>query len=176
VRTRRIRSLANMTLFVLSAAAAASGCASTGAETQHGLGVGQWQVHMPTTASPIQELAYGAGGYGGSARPALATVSEPLAAAKPKAKAARPRVAVAVAEPQQVAAREPLAVAEPLPSAVAETTQPTLLASNDQDNRYAQREAQASEQQKFRGGDAIVISAGAIVVVLLIVILILLLR
>lgn len=178
------RSLVSRVLIVVSVIAA-SGCATAGWETAHGLGAGQWQVRMPTSPSPIQELAYG---HGGSATAvlddALADLdatnpsdvlapSQPMAAAKAHPKPVPSRVALAPSIVQPTAAS-----AEPAPVAVAPQAarEPELLASNDLDSRYAQRETQASEQQKFRGGDAIVISAGAIVVVLLIVILILLLR
>jgi len=71
-------------------------------------------------------------------------------------------------------------VAEQPAQATAESNvtvdQPVLLAENTQENRYATREAQSQDQQKFAGGDAIVITSGAIVLVLLIVLLVLLLR
>jgi hypothetical protein len=171
------RSLVSRMLVVVSVFAA-SGCATAGSETAHGLGAGQWQVRMPTSPSPIQELAYG---HGGSATAVLddaladldASKSQPMAAAKAHPKPVPSRVALAPSIVQPIAASAESAPVAAAPQAVQE---PELLASNDLDSRYAQRETQASEQQKFRGGDAIVISAGAIVVVLLIVILILLLR
>jgi hypothetical protein len=173
------RSFVSRMLVVVSVIAA-SGCATAGSEAAHGLGAGQWQVRMPTSPSPIQELAYG---HGGSATAvlddaladldAIAPAQQPMAAAKAHPKPVPSRVALAPSIVQPTAAS-----AEPAPVAAAPQAvrEPELLASNDLDSRYAQRETQASEQQKFRGGDAIVISAGAIVVVLLIVILILLLR
>jgi cobalamin biosynthesis Mg chelatase CobN len=140
---------------------------------------------MPTTASPIQELAYGANGQAGGDYDALAgleattpedvlapATTQVAAKAQPKVTTQRHARAVVADATQPVAAQPAAAVESP----IAVEAQPALLASNDQDSRYAQREAQASQQQEFRGGDAIVISAGALVVVLLIVILVLLLR
>jgi cobalamin biosynthesis Mg chelatase CobN len=178
-----------MTLFVMTLGVAASGCATGGTEAGHGLGAGQWQARLPATQSPIAGLAFGRGGS--SERADLAaldsdtpddvlrpTVTEVTMASKSVAKPAQRRVpSVAAFQPAPAAAvaqaeTQPQQVEAPV---VTEPSQP-LLAANDVDSRYAQREAQAQDQQKFRGGDAIVISAGAIVVVLLIVILVLLLR
>jgi len=164
----------------------ASGCA-TGAQTRHGIPAGQWQARLPTTRSPIDELAFGRGGSGtpaapdelaSLAAPAPDEVLQPMAAAK----------TVAVAKPNL--RRAPLAAATTAPAPAVPAAEPAqvtpeaapasapLLAQNDApvESRYAQREADSRDQQKFRGGDAIVISAGALVVVLLIVILVLLLR
>jgi hypothetical protein len=52
--------------------------------------------------------------------------------------------------------------------------EPPAPTSNDS-SRYAEREAQNQNLEKFRGGDAIVITSGALIVILLVVILILLL-
>jgi hypothetical protein len=188
VRSRRNQSLVSMTLFAMTIGVAASGCATGGTEAGHGLGAGQWQARLPTTQSPIAGLAFG---RGGSSEPLAAldsdtpddvlrpTVTEVTMAAKSVAKPAQRRVpSVAATQPapaQAVAQAEPQQSQQVEAPAVTEPAQP-LLAANDVDSRYAQREASAQDQQKFRGGDAIVISAGAIVVVLLIVILILLLR
>lgn len=48
--------------------------------------------------------------------------------------------------------------------------------AHDDSARYAQREAQNQNLEKFRGGDAIVITSGALIVILLVVIIILLLN
>jgi len=181
VKSRRRHSLVSMTLLVWTVGLAASGCATGVSETRHGLGVGYWQVHMPTTPSPIHELAYGRDGSSRPASDALAGLeaatpdeilqpaTAPLAKAKPVKYTQRhvPPIALAKTEEQP----EPALTPAPEPA-----QEPTWLAANDTNSRYAQREAQASEQQKFRGGDAIIISAGAILIVLLIVVLVLLLR
>jgi hypothetical protein len=46
---------------------------------------------------------------------------------------------------------------------------------SDDSSRYAERESQNQNLEKFRGGDAIVITSGALIVILLVVILVLLL-
>jgi cobalamin biosynthesis Mg chelatase CobN len=63
---------------------------------------------------------------------------------------------------------------EPTELAMAETTQP-VQADATMLNRYAERQSQSQDQQKFAGGDAIVIGAGTLVVVLLVVLLLVLL-
>lgn len=45
-----------MTLLLLAAGLAASACASTNASTQGRLRSGQWQVHLPSTHNPIQDV------------------------------------------------------------------------------------------------------------------------
>jgi hypothetical protein len=176
-----------LTVTLLSASLSfATGCATGGAQTRHGIPAGEWQARLPTTRSTISELAFGRGGNGtptqfsGDELAAIASptpddVLQPAMAAKSVAahKAVRKRALPAAVEP----------VSAPLPEApapivsVSESTAP-LLASNDVnvEQRYAQREQTSSEQQKFRGGDAIIISGGVLLVVLLIVLLVLLLR
>lgn len=164
-----------------------TGCATGGAQ-RHGIPAGEWQARLPTSRSPIDELAYGRGGASTPAQlssdelvalaaPTPDDVLQPAAAAKVvavhKSVARRPQLAAAKVE-QPVSA-----VAQPAPAAVVtEAPAAPLLASNDvgMEQRYAARDQQASDQKQFRGGDAIVITAGALVVVLLIVVLILLLR
>jgi len=191
VRSPRWHVLLTVTLLGASLSFA-SGCA-TGSQTRHGIPAGQWQARLPTTKSPIAELAYGRGGSGTAAwqgEDALASagiagidaVQQPSAAAKAVAvhkRAARPHgspLLTAAAAPVESAsvATEP---APTTPEATPASPAP-LLASNDADvqSRYAERERASEPQQKFRGGDAIIISAGALLVVLLIVILVLLLR
>jgi hypothetical protein len=166
---------------------AAVGCATTNTK-HHGLGAGQWEARLPTTASPIHELAYGKGGSSEPADLSLDGLDDPntvLAPATPAplarlAKAAPhkaqhrvlPKQTLALAtQPTAAATPEPVAAPAPQPMAA----QPIVLAQNDTTSRYAAREQQAQKQQEFRGGDAIVITAGTLVVILLIVILILLL-
>lgn len=187
--SRRRHSLVSMTLCVLTVGIAASGCATAGTESRHGLGVGEWQARLPTTASPIHELAYGRGGSSLASADTLdldldtpddvlLPSTTKVAVAKPAAKPTARRAVVAKMDaPVAPEAAQPQLAAVAQPEAqLATDAAPVLLASNDADARYAQRETKAEEQQKFRGGDAIVISAGAVVIVLLIVILILLLR
>lgn len=170
---------------------AAGGCATTNSEVKHGLGVGQWQARLPTTASPIHELAYGRGGssvgYFDDSLADLGNVDE-LLRTEPLVQTTQPKAKLAkhVAAPKRLTANDaPAKLAEPAPSepVAAATPQPqaaeppVLLAQNDARDRYAGREQQAKEQKNFRGGDAVVvISASALLIVLLIVLLILLLR
>ena len=162
----------------------ATGCATGGAQTRHGIPAGEWQARLPTTRSTISDLAFGRGAHGtpsqlsadelaAIASPTPDDVLQPALATKTVTvhKAVRKRALPAAVETVPA----PLLEEAPTPS-VSESSPAPLLASNDVEQRYAQREQSASEQQKFRGGDAIVISASAIVVVLLIVILVLLLR
>jgi hypothetical protein len=163
---------------------AAVGCATTNTK-HHGLGAGQWEARLPTTASPIDELAYGKGGSSEPADSSLDGLDDPnavlaLATPAPLAKLAPhkaqhrvlPKAKLALAsQPAAAATPEPVAAPAPQPMAA----QPVLLAQNDSASRYAAREQRAQKQQDFRGGDAIVITAGTLVVILLIVILILLL-
>jgi len=167
----------------------ASGCA-TSSQTRHGIPAGQWQARLPGTKSPIASLAFGRGGNGDAAQLSEADVAalsvatpddvlqptlaaKTVAVSKPKPRRVLPAAAPALA----LATTEQIAEPAPAPQVVVAEPAP-LLASNDTPvaQRYAEREQASQEQQKFRGGDAIVISAGALVVVLLIVILVLLLR
>jgi len=177
-----------LTVTLLSASLSfATGCATGGAQTRHGIAAGEWQARLPTTRSTIAELAFGRGGSGTPAQlsseelAALATptpddVLQPMAAAK--------TVAVHKPQPRRVLPAAPAvmtasAAPEPAPApSVVESSAAPLLASNDVnvEQRYAEREKASSDQQKFRGGDAIIISGGVLLVVLLIVLLVLLLR
>lgn len=177
-----------LTVTLLSASLGfATGCATGGAQTRHGIPAGEWQARLPTTRSTISDLAFGRGGNGtpsqlsadelaAIASPTPDDVLQPALAAKTVAahKAVRKRALPAAVEP----ASAPLPEEAPASIvSVSESTAP-LLASNDVnvEQRYAQREQTSSEQQKFRGGDAIIISGGVLLVVLLIVLLVLLLR
>lgn len=162
---------------------AAVGCATTNTKN-HGLGAGQWEARLPTSPSPIHELAYGKGGSSEPADLSLDGLDDPstvLAPATPvvaakvaphKSQRGLPKQTLALA-PQPAAAPTAAPAAEPAPQPMAAA--PVVLAQNDATGRYAAREQQAQKQQEFRGGDAIVITAGTLVVILLIVILILLL-
>lgn len=160
------------------------GCATGSGEIRHGNGAGYWEgraVTLPARQSPIEAMAFGRGGN--SQRASDFGVDDALAAydsaaARPDApRSAKVVAARKAAAPEQVAMAD---VKEQTPAPVAESRvqmdQPVLLAENTQESRYASREAKSEEQQKFAGGDAIVITSGAIVLVLLIVLLVLLLR
>jgi cobalamin biosynthesis Mg chelatase CobN len=165
------------------------GCATGSGEIRHANGAGYWEgrvVTLPARQSPIAALAFG---RGGNSQPASDLgVDDALAALdsasiRPDAQTTTaPRSAKLVAA-RKAAAPEQVALADVTEQTPAPTTesrvqvdQPMLLAENTQESRYATREAQSEEQQKFAGGDAIVITSGAIVLVLLIVLLVLLLR
>lgn len=163
-----------------------SGCATGNGELRHGRAAGQWQARvpsLPTTRSPIQGLAYG---RAGSSEPAADLGVDAALAALDRATAhSRPQPALAQraskAAPVKASVSEQAPVREPEPAAAelasrVRLDEPVALAQATARDRYAQREAQAQEQQKFAGGDAIVITSGAIVLVLLIVLLVLLLR
>jgi hypothetical protein len=45
-----------MTLLYLSVGAATSACASSGASMQGKLRSGQWQVHLPSTHNPVEDV------------------------------------------------------------------------------------------------------------------------
>lgn len=161
------------------------GCATGSDQVRHGMGAGYWETSMPTLPSrqsPIEAMAFG---RGGSAEPASDMgVDAALAAldsrGSQRAVAATNAKLVAAkqAAPVEVAEKREQVVAQPEHAAPSNVTvdQPVLLAENTQESRYASREAQSQDQQKFAGGDAIVITSGAIVLVLLIVLLVLLLR
>jgi len=133
-------------------------------------------------------MAFGRGGsaqpasdYGVNAalaaldRAAVQADAQPIAAPRSaklvaEHKTAEPAQLALAAAPQAEQTQQPVAETR------AQMDEPVLLAENTQESRYASREAQSDEQQKFAGGDAIVITSGAIVLVLLIVLLVLLLR
>jgi len=157
------------------------GCATGSDQVRHGVGAGYWEANvpsLPSRQSPIEAMAFG---RGGSSSPATDMgVDAALAALdsrslQPQATHAKLVAARKVAPVEQ---REQLA-AEPVQATVESNLavdQPVLLAANTQESRYATREAQSQDQQKFAGGDAIVITGGAIVLILLVVLLVLLLR
>jgi len=166
-------------LGVLSAALSlfGLGCATGSDQVRHGTGAGYWEANipsLPSRQSPIEAMAFG---RGGSSKPASDMgVDAALAALDSRSlqpQASAKLVAARKATPVQTKSEQPVQTAA-LSTATVE--QPVLLAENTQENRYASREAQSEDQQKFAGGDAIVITSGAIVLVLLIVLLVLLLR
>jgi hypothetical protein len=180
VNSRAARSCLSATLFGWTMTVLAAGCATAGETSHHGLGVGQWEARLPTTESPVHELAMGRNGSSLRDDKALASlddVLQPSAASKsmerPKAlrrQAAAPVVATATPMAQPMAA-QPMAA-----QTIAVAPSVELLASNDVEARYAERETQSKQVEQFRGGDVVVISASALVLVLLIVLLIILLR
>lgn len=170
----------------------ASGCAAGITNQPHGRGAGEWSVTLPTAASYSQGLAYGKGGSSlpdqwvdvdDVAQPMLADAR--LASDAPKKKAVRkhhadeqPTSTVPQQQPATPAA-PPAATNERTELALADTTLPATTLPEQGDastlGRYEQRQSQSQDQQKFRGGDAIVIGASTLVVVLLVVLLLVLL-
>lgn len=164
----------------------ASGCAAGLSNQPHGRGAGEWSVTLPTAPSYSQGLAYGKGGsplpdtwvnLDDVLQPAVADARSASPKKKVVRKHAEPQPASSVPESQQT----PEAPVAPAPAstertelAMAETQQPAQ-ADATMLNRYAERQSQSQEQQKFAGGDAIVIGAGTLVVVLLVVLLLVLL-
>jgi hypothetical protein len=187
------RSLSRAATFGCLTCLMMTGCTAAWSTAPRGQWVSEWSARLPTTRSPIEELAFGAPGTGSGpgAYPesdALAAVDDALQPTmtqkrRPLHKQSYRRVAppkpIAIAsaklsEPVAPDASDaPSQDITPVPAAATDSEQ---LAVNDAGARYADREQQAKEQQQFRGGDAIIISAGALLVVLLIVILVLLLR
>ncbi|HET8938113.1 MAG TPA: hypothetical protein VFN67_31940 [Polyangiales bacterium] len=156
------------------------GCATGSGDVRHGAGVGYWEgrvVTMPSRQSPIAAMAFG---RGGSSEPASDLGVDDALAALDRSAVAQPRAAKLVAETKTAKPVAPPIEQTQAPAAESrvhlDQQFPVLLAENTQESRYASREAQSDKQQKFAGGDAIVITSGAIVLVLLIVLLILLLR
>jgi cobalamin biosynthesis Mg chelatase CobN len=179
-------------LYVLGALSASLslfglGCATGSDEVRHGVGAGYWETSipsLPSRQSPIEAMAFGRGGSSERAAVTDKNLGVDAALAALDSRSLQPQATNA----KMVAARKPAAVNTEKREAVAEqpvqasadssvtVDQPVLLAANTQESRYASREAQSQDQQKFAGGDAIVITSGAIVLVLLIVLLVLLLR
>lgn len=157
------------------------GCATGSDQVRHGVGAGYWEANipsMPSRQSPIEAMAFGRGGSGKPATDmgvdaALAALDSRSLQPQASAKLVAARKAAPVqTKSEQVAAQPEQTTVE----SAATVEQPVLLAANTEESRYASREAQSEDQQKFAGGDAIVITSGAIVLVLLIVLLVLLLR
>jgi hypothetical protein len=171
-------------VIALAVSSAAVGCAEAVTQPRDARAAGEWRFHLPTTPSPIDELAYGVPGGSGSAIPntddellelAVAPKPQPVQHAMRAHKAAPAKPA-----PQPQLAANP-APAPALDAARVVETKPELVAQNapaaqQAEQRYAQRAQSSQQLEKFRGGDAIIISAGALVIILLFVILILLLR
>jgi hypothetical protein len=155
---------------------------NTRPEDPHGLI--DLNARMPVGQSPYG-IAYGAPSPG-RVQPLTPNVDEFL---KPEAREtlvatrvmpAKKAVSVAPVAPIAKVTPEPVAFE---PVIELEPNQEQLLAlaaeppppSSDDSSRYAEREAQNQNLEKFRGGDAIVITSGALIVILLVVILVLLL-
>jgi hypothetical protein len=172
----------------------ASGCAAGISSHPHGLAAGEWNVTLPATASYTQGLAYGRGGSSARAAaddtPLFAEVSTaPLYGEETKKKPTpRKRRVDQSAPTRSEPATTPVhdqAPITPAPKkherteiAATEPAAPTQLAlaeTTSAAGRYQAREAQSQTQQKFAGGDAIVIGASTLVIIILIVLLVLLL-
>ena len=157
-------------------------CASsmnTRPEDPHGLI--DLNARMPVGQSPYG-IAYGAPSPG-RVQPLAPEIDEFL---KPEAK----QETLVVARVMPAKKAEPVVTAKAAPEPVPfepvvnlEPNQEQLLAiaaepppaSSDDSSRYAERESQNQNLEKFRGGDAVVITSGALIVILLVVILVLLL-
>ena len=158
------------------------GCASSTVHTkpEDPRGLIDLNARMPVGDSPF--VAYGTRQPGG-VQPLAPDIDEYLT--KPQAE--QPAVARAVVLDAPKAAKlAKVEKTEPVPFEPVIDLQPNqeqLLAlaaeppppAHDDSARYAQREAQNQNLEKFRGGDAIVITSGALIVILLVVILVLLL-
>jgi hypothetical protein len=163
--------------------AAAAGCAGNIAETRDSRAAGEWNVRLPTSASPVASFGYGRGGNSTPA-PQLNPEPQPLMASATTPRRERPH-----AQPQPVVRTAPapkseasttvLAQAETptvaAPAAPAAVSQPVEVAQADPSlqQRYGSRQARKLEQ--FKGGDLIVIGAGTLVIVLIVVLLLVLL-
>jgi hypothetical protein len=154
-------------------AVAAMGCASNVPTPKDGRAAGEWRYRLPATSSPYGQLALG---RGGSSEPARLEADQPLlAAAQPTPKhVARPVHVQRVAAQPVLPAVETAPAAEP--SSPAQVSEPIQLAQNEvsPEQRYAQRQSESKQLEKYKGGDAIVIGAGTLVVILLVVILLIL--
>lgn len=162
-------------------------CASSMANTQpeDARGLIDLNARMPVGQSPYG-IAYGTPSPG-RVQP-LAPDIDPFL--KPEAKRTETLVATRVMPAQKPAPAVPAPAVKAAPEPVAfepvinlQPNQEQLLAlaaeppppSSDDSSRYAERESQNQNLEKFRGGDAIVITSGALIVILLVVILVLLL-
>jgi hypothetical protein len=165
--------------------AAAAGCAGNIAETRQARAAGEWNVRLPTSASPVASFGYG---RGGNATPAPEVSAEPtlLASAAPQRERSRvqPHSVVRAAStpaPAPMPAPNATVVAQTeapniaAPAATESVSQPVQFAAADPSvqQRYGAR--QASKLEKFKGGDLIVIGAGTLVIVLIVVLLLVLL-
>jgi len=157
------------------------GCATGSDQVRHGVGAGYWEANipsLPSRQSPVEAMAFG---RGGSSKPAsdmgvdaaLAALDSRSLQPQANAKLVAARNAAPIQTHSEQVAEQPVQAAA---EGNATVEQPVLLADNTQESRYASRETQSQDQQKFAGGDAIVITSGAIVLVLLIVLLVILLR
>ena len=171
-----------------------SGCAAGIQSHPHGLGAGEWNVTLPAAASYSQGLAYGRGGSSVRAQtdadaPLFAEAhTAPLYGEDTKKKPAHRKRRLDQAPPtrsepvtpvhEQTPVAPPLAKQERTDIAATPALATTELALADTTSavgRYETREAQSQSQQKFAGGDAIVIGASTLVIIILIVLLVLLL-
>lgn len=157
-----------------------SGCAAGISSHPHGLGAGEWNVTLPATASYSQGLAYGRGGSSARAEIDDAALfaeahTTPVLGAESKKKHVQRKRRVDQAPPTR---SEPAPAPEqtPVVPAPAKQERTELAFANTAElGRYEAREAQSQTQQKFAGGDAIVIGASTLVIIILIVLLVLLL-
>lgn len=192
---RLIRAYGVLTVALAATAFSAMGCATSS--------VARAPIHQPgpggsgiyATLTPA-ELALGRQSAASPpaaspANPSLADLDSYLLRPEPRAHRAVPsrpvRANVAALEPApaRAALQEESAALHladsPALNVPVENAQSTDTVSDTTQNArdaqlYASREQQAKEQQKYRGGDVLIISASTILIVLLIVLLIFLLR
>lgn len=156
----------------------ASGCAAGISNQPHGRAAGEWSVTLPSVASYSQGLAYGRGGSAARVEQdvdalLLADAYMPRLAddhTKKKPVQRKPRADQAPRVTPRPAPQQPVI---PAPSRTERTE--VALATPAELGRYEARQEQSQTQQKFAGGDAIVIGASTLVLVILIVLLVLLL-
>ena len=137
-------------------------------------------ARLPVADSPYG-MAYGAR-TGTGVRPEAANIDEFLkdeprptrvAAARPVRVNAPADVAAPVAPAPTPA--EPIASA-PEQAPLLALAEPPAPSTTDDSSRYAERDSKSQSLEKFRGGDALVITSGALLIILLVIIIILLLR
>lgn len=155
-------------------------CASSVSNTQleDPRGLIDLNARIPVGQSPYG-IAYGAP-QPGRVQPLAPNID---AYVKPQPAAERMVVARAVPLKREIAPAVEVAPVAFEPVVNLEPNQEQLLAmaaeppapASDDSSRYAERESQNQNLEKFRGGDAIVITSGALIIILLVVILILLL-
>jgi hypothetical protein len=169
-------------------ALAAVGCSHELPATRTGQAAGEWTYHLPATKGPYAQLALGSGGSSEAAKSSDADVADALASLDRSSRPARKPIAVheksqpmAANEPARAQAA-PVLATDTLPSERVTTPAPSQAlasvgpAQAEAQQRYATRAVKDQKLERYKGGDAIVISAGALIVILLIVVLILLLR
>ena len=172
-------------LLVGMVVSASAGCAGNIVQLPSGRAAGEWQVRLPDSRSAVADLAMGRGGsseraaswfdgspddlYNSQPRVADAGVKRPRSTERRKTGTAVRHVDPAPHPEQPQQQEQPKAN---VPSSVAPVEY--ALADTSGRERYAEREHSSQQQQRFIGGDrVIVIGVSTLVIVLLVVLLIL---